>query len=115
MNLAYAVAPFWMMIAAVYLLIAVPLVFFVSVVMFGLTRMKKGATPNLPAIPLSILVFSILNLGLPFYFFFWLREPGEEAGAFDWLWTLTVVCSPILLSISTKHAFNAKHKKGINS
>lgn len=115
MNLAYAVPPLWMMIAAVYLLIAVPLVFVVSVLMFGLTRTKKGAAFNLPTFPLSILVFSLLNLGLTIYFFFCLREPGEEAGIFDWLWTLTVVCSPILLSVCLIHAFKAKHQKGINS
>jgi hypothetical protein len=114
MTLAYALPPLWMMVSAVYLLIAVPTVFICSVLTFAFDRKTIARRTSGIAINFTLLGFSILNLGLTVYFFFWRRQPGEHLAFIDLAWTVSVICAPILLSVSALRYFTARHTERIH-
>ena len=112
MILAYALPPVWLMLAAVYLLIAVPTVFIASVMTFALNPKSSGRDTGSRAFTLTLLGLSLLNLSLTFYFFFWLGDPRShvalgDLALLDFAWIASVTCSPILLSASVWRHFIA--------
>ena len=113
MILAYALPPLWMMVSAAYLLVAVPMVFISSVLTLAFDHKSLARRRSGIAIKFTLLGFSILNLALTFYFFFWGRQPGENLAFIDLAWTVSVICAPILLSVSALRYFTARHTERI--
>jgi hypothetical protein len=115
MILAQALPPLWMMIASVYLLVAVPATFVISLLIFVHFQLSRLSVFTSRCIPISVLPISFLNLGLTVYFFFGLRQPGEVLSLVDWAWVLSVVCSPILLIACSLHCLKAKRGRSFDA
>ncbi len=115
MILAYALPPLWMMVSAAYLLIAVPTVFISSVLTLALDHKSLARRRSGITIKFTLLGFSILNLALTFYFFFWGRQPGENLAFIDLAWTVSVICAPILLSVSALRHFKTRQAEQIHN
>lgn len=106
MTLAYAIPPLWMILAAVYMLLAVPLVGILSALLFF--RVGPIGRLTTAGFPAGTLPFAVLNLALTLYFFFGTAELGEILTPIDWAWLAAVVCSPAMLLLCILRAGESK-------
>jgi len=96
------------MIASIYLLVAVPTVFVVSILIFVLTQFRSKGVFVIPAFSLSILPFAIMNLGLVLYIYLILDQTDRKTTSVDWIWFSTIIGSIILLIISSRQSRSIK-------
>jgi len=108
MIFAQALPPLWMMIASLYLLLAVPTVFIVSLLIFITIQFHRFGAYVSPCFPNSFLPFAITNAGLTFYFLYWIRQPQDTFSIMEFLWTGSIVVSILLLSLSSWQSQKAK-------
>jgi len=101
MIFAQALPPLWMMIASIYLLVAVPTVFIVSLLIFIIFQFQRFGVFVSPCFPNAILPFALANAGLTFYFFYWIRQPQDAFGTTDCLWISSIAVAIFLLLLSS--------------
>lgn len=115
MILALTLEYQWMILAAVYQLLAVPLVFIISLLIFF--RLGPLGTLTSPRFAAAFIPLAILNLGLTLFFVFGLsqpvesEEPGLSPALIDWAWLAAVGCSPIFLIISSLRGGGVKTRE----
>jgi len=108
MILAYATPGLLILFACIYLIVAVPVVFIVSLLIFIIFQFQRFGVFVSPCFPNAILPFALANACLTFYFFYWVRQPQDVCSASDYLWIASVASSIVLLVIS---ALQARHPK----
>jgi hypothetical protein len=105
MIFAYAVPSLGLMIASLYLMMAVPIVIFASVLIFILFQLRRFGVFSSPCIPNCIIPFSLLNIGLSFYF---IDLGNLKLTTGDSFWMIAQIASLILLILSSWQSQKAK-------